>query len=470
MNKNFKRLYNDPEFTKTVGRSLSSCVKEGVAAQVMIGIFDYYLVPLALFLKATTPQIGVLASLPHLLSSLSQMFAIQAINLAGSRKKLLTRSIMLQLLFLLPIPFLTLAAGLPYKIELLIFFIIGFRVIGSLMGPAWGSIVSDYLPEDLRGQYFGRRAQIISISGILGIGVCGGILAVMKPISEGLGLFLVFLIAALCRCASFFFMNRMIELPHAGSPAEAHFTFWMFIRRFRQSNFVKFIIFAAAMTFATQLSAAYFSVYMLEDLKFGYMAYMSVHMAAILMNLISFPIWGQHADLIGNAKILKLTSLLLPISPLLWIFNSSLPSLIMIEMFSGFIWGGFNLCMTNFIYDAVQPAKRVRCLCYFNMINSIALFAGASLGGILAAKLPALSPGKSPLLTLFLISAICRMAAHFILSPHFKEVRATYQHVNSPKLFMSVLGVRPLMGLNVEGGIYPILRRLLGKPAPTASA
>jgi MFS family permease len=461
MNKNFKRLYSDPELAKTVGRSLSACTREGVAAQVMIGIFDYYLIPLAIFLKASTPQIGLLMSVPHLLSSLSQIFAVRAIEIAGSRKNLLIKSLIVQIIFLFAIPCLAIFA-VPHKVELLILFVVVFRVIGSLMGPAWGSIVSDYLPEDLRGQFFGKRAQIISISGIVALGVWGLFLAFMNKISEGWGLFIVFLSAAICRVLSLYYMNQLVELPHKVH-GDVHFTFWMFIRRFRESNFVKFILFAAAITFATQLSAAYFSVYMLNELKFNYITYMSVHLAAILMNLISFPIWGKHADVIGNAKILKLTSLLLPISPLLWIFNSHWAALTLIEMFSGFVWGGFNLCMTNFIYDAVQPAKRVRCLCYYNMINSIALFAGASLGGFLADKLPSLGPGKSPLLTLFLLSAVCRIAAHFILSPHFKEVRSSYHKVDNAKLFMSVVGVRPIMGMNLESGIYPKLRRLLGK-------
>jgi MFS family permease len=466
---NYKRLYNDPDFAKNIGRSLSACTKEGVAAQVMITIFDYYLIPLAILLKATTPQIGLLTSVPHLLSSLSQIFAIHVIALAGSRRSLLLRCIAIQLLFLFPIPFLTMV-NIPHRIELLILFVIVFRVMGSLMGPAWGSIVSDYLPQDMRGQYFGKRAQLISLSGIISMGAWGVFLSVMNKASAGLGLFFVFLSAAICRCLSFYFMSRMVELPHVGSHSDAHFTFWMFIRRFRESNFVKFIVYAASITFATQLSAAYFSVYMLNELKFGYISYMAVHLSAILMNLVSFPIWGKHADLIGNAKVLKLTSLLLPVSPLIWICSNNLFGFIAAEMFSGFVWGGFNLCVVNFIYDAVQPAKRVRCLCYFNMINSIALFAGASLGGIIAYKLPSLGPGKSPLLTLFLLSAICRVVAHFILSPHFKEVRPSYQKVRSPHLFMSVLGIRPIAGLNVEWGIYPTLKRWFSKPPRTAEA
>ena len=119
-----------------------------------------------------------------------------------------------------------------------------------------------------------------------------------------------------------------------------------------------------------------------------------------------------------------------------------------VEMFSGFVWGGFNLCAANYIYDAVSPAKRVRCLGYFSLINGTALCAGASLGGFLAERLPPL--WGFPLLTLFLLSSLIRFAAHFLLSRHFREVRASAKPVSSTQLFFSVTGIRPIEGLERE--------------------
>jgi MFS family permease len=446
------------KYNKSLNPSLYACIKEGVAAQVMIGIFDYYLIPLAIFFKASLVQIGLLVSVPALLSSLSQIFAIKSVELMGSRKKLLTRGTLLQAILLLPIPFF-IFMPIGHRIELLIVFVTVFRVLGSVMGPAWGSIVSDYLPEHLRGQYFGKRAQIISISGVIGMGFWGIFLSFTNKFSEGWGLFFVFLSAALCRFISSYYMGKLKELPHVAATTD-RFTFWKFIRQLKSSNFVRFVLYVSAVTFATQLSSAYTSVYMLNELKFDYLSYMSVNLASVLMGLISFPIWGKHADVVGNAKVLKLTSFLIPFMPLLWMLNKSPLSLVMVETFSGFIWGGFNLCTTNFIYDAVSPSKRVQCLCYFNLINGIALFAGASLGGFLAGHLPAIN-GGSRLVTLFLISAVCRWAAHFILSPRFREVRRTYHKVKGARLFASVLGVRPLIGPNTDWQIFPTFRRLL---------
>ncbi len=448
---------DDPQVAKDLELSLDACIKEGVCAQIMIGIYDYYLIPLALFLKASTLQVGFLVSIPHFLSALSQFAAARIVKMAGSRRELLLKGIAVQAILLIPIPLLTFI-HLPHKLEWLLMFVTMFRVLGSIVGPPWGSIVSDYLPEDKRGQYFGRRAQIVGVSGIIGMSLCGGFLSWMNKFSEAKGLCLIFMLAAVCRFFSYYYMTKLIELPHPVDKSD-HFTFWMFIRRFRQSNFVKFIFYIASMTFATQLAAAYFSVYMLKELHFGYFTYMAISMASVLAGLIAFPIWGRHADEVGNAKILKLTGFLVSFIPIFWIFTKHPLVLIVIEMFSGFVWGGFNLCATNFIFDAVRPSKRVRCLSYFNLINGIALFGGASLGGYLAYRLPPLR-GMSPLLSLFLLSAVVRLLANLILSGHFQEVREKYQKVNSSQLFISVLGVRSILGRNLEWGIFPVIKRL----------
>jgi MFS family permease len=351
---------------------------------------------------------------------------------------------------------------MPGRIAALITIVAVFRILGSLIGPAWGSLVSDYLPENRRGQYFGWRSQVVGVSGVAGMILWGVLLSTLSGSSGALGFFVLFLLAGVFRAASFYFMSRMTDLP-IHTQVDSDFSFWMFIRRFRESNFVKFVFYVSSITFATQLSAAYFSVYMLRDLKLDYMTYMTVHLASVLTGLIAFPLWGRHADMAGNAKILKINSVLIPIIPILWAFAQNPLHLVLVEIFAGFVWCGFNLCATNFIFDAVQPAKRVRCLGYFNLINGTATFLGASAGGFLAERLPAFR--GSPLVTLFLVSGALRFAGDFFLARHFREVRVLDVKYRSAELVLSVLGIRPVSGRNVEMEVFPLflLRPFIGR-------
>jgi len=238
-------------------------------------------------------------------------------------------------------------------------------------------------------------------------------------------------------------MAKMQDLPTVKKPGD-HFTFFMFLRRFRESNFVKFVFYVASIMFATNLAAPFFSVYMLRDLHFNYLLFMIIRFASVSASLVSFPIWGKHADAVGNAKILKLTSLLIPVIPLLWMISPFPAYLVCVEIFSGFVWGGFNLCALNFIYDAVSSGKRIRCLSYFAFINGIAIFLGALGGGYLVEH--ARSLHGSAILTVFLISGAMRFLSHFILSKKFREVRLTAQKISSLELFFSVTGIRQQLG------------------------
>ena len=439
MEKIFEQLKQNPFLM-----SLRVSWKEGIPASIMQSLADDYSIPLALFLGATPFEIGLLVAVPTLVSSVLQLWAARIVNLTGSRLRCLVGSAAGQAFCLLPIAFLPVLTG-SWRIGTFIVLVTFFRIFGSLISTIWGSLTSDYLPAEERGRYFGWRSRVVGIAGILGTVWGGALLFSYRGTLQAAGFMILVLVATLARFLSAGLMAQMQDLPVVKKQTD-HFTFFMFLRRFRESNFVKFVFYVASIMFATNLAAPFFSVYMLHDLHFNYLLFMTIRFASIAAGLISFPVWGKHADAVGNAKILKLTSLLLPAIPLLWMVSPRPAYLICVEIFSGFVWGGFNLCALNFIYDAVSSAKRVRCLSYFAFINGIAIFLGASAGGFLVEHI---SPFHgSAILTVFLISGILRFLSHFILSRKFREVRLTAQKTSSLELFFSVTGIRQLGGRN----------------------
>ena len=425
-------------------KSLMVSWKEGIPASVMQSLADDYSIPLALFLGASPVEIGLLVAVPTLVSSVIQLWTSKAVGLIGSRLRFLLTSTTGQALCLVPIALLPFLTG-TWRISAFIVLVTVFRIFGSFISTVWGSLTSDYLPPEERGRYFGWRSRIIGIAGILGT-IWGGILLFSyQGTLQATGFVILIAVAAFARFLSSRLMARMQDLPAIHKP-EDHFTIFMFLRRFRASNFVKYVFYVASIMFATNLAAPFFSVYMLHDLHFNYLLFMIIRFASVVAGLVSFPIWGKHADAVGNAKILKLTSFLIPAIPLLWMISPSPVYLVCVEIFSGFVWGGFNLCALNFIYDAVSSGKRIRCLSYFAFINGIAIFLGAAAGGLLVEHVPAFR--GSTILTVFLISGVLRLLSHFILSRKFKEVRLTAQKTSSLELFFSVTGIRQLGGKN----------------------
>lgn len=439
----------DPPAAGAIDCSLEASRKEGAVGQVAITILDYYVIPFALFLGASSRGIGLLMALPNLLSSLSLFFVVDVLRAVGNRKRLLVWSVLIQTFALAPmcaLPFIDGAKG----IDLLLACLCLFRVTAAVMGPPWGSLMSDYLPENKRGDYFGRRSQLVGIWGMAVAVICGVMLSAVHARKSGaVPFFLLFAAAALCRGWSVRYMAAMTDMPEHPSPPprprEDSRSLW---RRLHESNFARFVAYVTAVTFAAQMTAAYLSVHMLRDLHFSYLWYTVVELASAATSFLTFPIWGRHADHVGNARVLRLNSVLLPAIPILWCLTEAPWGLALIEAFGGFVWAGFNLCATNFIYEAVPAEQRVRALGYFNLLNGAAIFGGATLGGYLADALPPVW-GYS-IHTLFLIAAGVRFAADFLLAYHFREVRPTARRVTGEALFFSVIGVRPLIGHNVD--------------------
>jgi len=69
-----------------VENSLNHSLKDARAFAVMTGVGETYLSAFAIFLRATTPQIGLLASLPPLLGSFIQPVSAWLGRMTGHRK------------------------------------------------------------------------------------------------------------------------------------------------------------------------------------------------------------------------------------------------------------------------------------------------------------------------------------------------------------------------------------------------
>jgi len=228
---------------------------------------------------------------------------------------------------------------------------------------------------------------------------------------------------------------------------EAYFSFLDFIKRIKESNFAKFVIFVASLNFCVNLASPFFSVFMLRDLRFNYLIYTILVTTVTIASIFTIDRWGRHADRVGNTKVLKFTSFFIASLPLWWIINQNPIYLIFVQIISGFAWSGFNLCAVNFIYDAVAPQKRTRCIAYFNVFTGVALCLGALIGGYLVNMLPNLFGYK--ILSLFLLSSTLRFLVVFLVSGKIQEVRTT-EKITSKDLFYSIIGIKPILGITQE--------------------
>ena len=410
------KIANSCSQDSKIKRSLRYSTCDGAAWGAMVGLTQDYVPAFALALRATLGQVALLSSIPNLVSSIAQLGTPQLVHNLGSRKRLVLIVVFLQASLWAPV--LLIPHLVPdHRVWWLIILFTLSMLCGNLANPAWGSWISQLVPQDFRGRYFGFRTQILVLT-TLSFTILGGV--VLKSFSANIFLGFTLLLggAMAARFISWHFMHKIYEPPLPNT--QVKFKLSHFLKEPRFANLRKYMVFVAGINLTTSLAAPFFAVYMLRELGFNYITFMVVSGCATLGNFLSLSFWGNHADQAGNRRVLMLTSLLIPLVPLLWAINHNLYSLIPVQLLSGFAWAGFNLASINFLYDATSAKERMACISCFNVANGLALSLGAFIGGYLVTHLPPFH--NSSILTLFILSGLLRALVTAVMLS-FKEVR-----------------------------------------------
>jgi len=434
-------------------KSLYYSFLDGIFASIMTGFTMNYVVPFGLVLGAKNLHVALLNALPQLFSSIVQLRTAEMVDKLKSRLKIITLFVFLHgISYLLII----LLLFVPREVRILwfIFLTTLSSVLTSIAAPAWWSLMSDTVDKDKYGEYFAWRGKILGFVSLVSSFIAGWFLGVIKD--KFTGFVILFFSAGISRLISGYFISKMEDIETKISPEKA-FSYIEFIKRGKKSNFVKYVFFVSLFNFAVFISAPFFSVYMLRELKMTYLEYTIVTLSTALAGLLFLPFWGKTADKIGNVKVIKVTGLLICLLPILWIFSKNFFYLILINGFAGYVWAGFNLSTVNFIFDVESQETRTRCVGYFNFTNGMFIFLGTMLSGWLATHLPALV-NESKLLTLFLLSGILRTVIIFVFKDKFYEVKKV-EYVETKDFLLTVLGVKPVLDFSKDL-FYPLFHRL----------
>jgi MFS family permease len=343
------------------------------------------------------------------------------------------------------IPITYLAYQNTFFIWNLILLVVCYWVCGTIITPAWSSWIGDIVPDKIKGKFFGKRNMYMGLTLFLSTLLAGLVLSIASQYSIFIGFTIIFSIAFISKMISWFFIKDIRE-PEFYVEEEEKFSFLEFIKRLPTTNFGKFVIYLALMTFATHIASPYFVVYMLKNLGMSYFTYTILTTSGKIANFAFIAAWGKYSDLFGNRKIMALTGYMIPLIPFLWLVSSNPIYLIFVQIYGGFVWSGFNVSTFSFIFDNVSPQKRIRCVSFSNVINGLAIFLGATLGGFLmdTTILPI------SFLLVLVVSGTGRYLSSVIMLPRIKEVRWVNK-VSEPKLLLNVVSG------TFEGLKYPVL-------------
>jgi MFS family permease len=160
---------------------------------------------------------------------------------------------------------------------------------------------------------------------------------------------------------------------------------------FRDRNFRRLIIFLSCWSFAANLAAPFFAVYMLESLGYQMTAIVVLTTASQLSNLAAVGLWGNLIDRFSNKAVLGYSAPLFLLCTLAWTFTG-LPwvapftfyLLLAIHVLMGIATAGVALASGNIAMKLSPPGQATSFLAASSVVSASCAALAPIVGGLCA--------------------------------------------------------------------------------------
>lgn len=339
----------------------------------------------ALAYGATNTQIGVLTALTNLAGALALFPGAAYSERVGRRKPVIVAtggwSARIIFLLLCIVPLFVLPGTV--AIWLIIILSAARSFMGSFANPPWTSMAADLVPPDMRGKYFSGRAQAMGVAALIAAPFGGWLIKELNgshpfPLA---GYQVTFLIAFAIGTAATVCFSRIPEVRGDGVHRPKHKRGDL-RKALRQSpDFMAFLVGAFIFNFSIQIAGPFFNIYLIKDLHasvdiVGYSAG-----ATSVATLFGQWLFGKYLDTKGSFWVQKITGILIPLLPIMWIVMWEPAQVYIISLASGFLWGGYNLSNFNLLLEYAPDEQRQRAVALYQVVVLTSAIVGPLIGG-----------------------------------------------------------------------------------------
>jgi MFS-type transporter involved in bile tolerance (Atg22 family) len=444
-----------------LGTDLRNSIYDGMFANMFASLTGgVFLTGFALYIGMDEFMIGLVASMPSLVT-IFQLPASYLIGKKGRRKNISYVGAAIARLMWIPIlivAFLPLQS-LSIKLSVILGLIFFSYTFASISYVSWLSWMSDLVPDEMRGRFFGTRNMLCGAAGMLVMVSFGKFLDSMNTHSYGglpAGFCISFTSAVFFGIFSLRFLNRISE----PRKAEGIINYIPFIEQiclpFKESNFRKFVIFAFLWGFSVNFASPFFTLYFLRDLKFNYSFVAALGMLSAFADLTGMQVWGRISDRVKNKAVIHVAGWVAVFLPLAWITvrPDSLVMPILLHLIGGGFWSGIQLCSNNLLIRISPKENRAWFLSVYNLVGGMGAASSPILAGFFLRSLSHLdfqlfSWNLKPIQAVFMISTFLRL-----LSLQF------FRYVREPEAVtvgQMVRILRSIRGLNMAAGFNYLL-------------
>ncbi|WP_235848421.1 MFS transporter [Litchfieldia alkalitelluris] len=339
------------------------------AASIITNSFITSFIPLFAIgvLGASNQQIGLLSSLPPLMSMIAMIPGAIWINKLESKKKFTAMTLLVArffLLLLIFIPFITFAQ----QAWILVVIIALMNLPTAITTLSWQSFIGDIIPDSRRGQFFSERSRILTIVGMVVTFSTGISLNFFEKDAaypyQGL-----FLLGFLFGVLEVYFLLKHIEKKRVKVVKKERQSPTVLIKKLmKEKKYITFLVCAVIFNFGWQMAWPLFSIYQINDANATAIWISLFAVANQISQILSYKWWAKKADKWGNSVMLFVAGIGMAVAPILTILSTNLVYLVVINFFMGIFVAGTVMLLFNQLLHVSPENDRTAFLANYNII------------------------------------------------------------------------------------------------------
>lgn len=386
---------------------------------------------IAIYFGLNEVWLGLAASFP-MAFQVFQLFAPAVIEKIPSKKILLGFFNSGRFFWLVLLPFLFVQQRSP-KLFIIIFAL--SQIFAAFAGNIWVSMISDMIPEERRGKYLGLRNFFVSLATLL-------IFYMFSVINDNVKIpFNFLLIITTAMLGSFVSLLTLIPLKERRSSKTGTVNDLKLV--LADKNFMRLSKAYFAWNFVVLMAAPFFPYHQLHNLKLPmtYISYASI--AASVLSMIFYTIWGKLSDEFGHKSVLIAGLSIVSITPAIWILMNEkdwILAMTLDAILSGVGWAAVNLAFITLPMETASSNSPMY-FAVFSALGGLGGMIGSIVGGPIARFFNSFDfyAGGFHIYGLqifFIIESVLR----YSVIPLFAKI-SSRKYVSLPTLFTNVLSV-----------------------------
>ena len=416
-------------------RGLRISIWEGSFATLWIALTSgVFLTGYALWLGADNKTLGLITAIPTFAALIQIVSAFFGERLQARKPFTAWFSLAGRLLWL---PILLLPLLLPHSLALAAFLVLyaASSTLLNIPSPAYMSWMSDLVPPNHRGRYFGRRNMIAGVVAlVIGLPAAWFLdFATRRHHWEAWGFGTLFAVAIAGAILAFTMLLRQPEPPMPPSTnrdKSAGFKGILAYYKapFADTNFMRLMKFNIVFGFGQNIAAPFFIPYALKVLHLDYTWIQIFATLSSIANLLSLPLWGYLSDRFGNKPLLAISVVGTFTLPLYWVAATAhnIPLalvLIAINNFTaGGFWAGFGLLQFNLLIRLSPSQKTPVYVAMMSAVTGLTSGIAPLVGGQIMDSLVGVQAHLSGFILgnyqiVFLLASLLRLSGLIFLRP-----------------------------------------------------